>query len=60
MTQKQIEMWLTEKDERELLQSQCLKTKLYPPDIARMVMFLAADDSSMITAQTHIVDGGRA
>ena len=31
---------------------------LYPPDIARMVLWLAADDSRMVTAQTFVVDGG--
>jgi NAD(P)-dependent dehydrogenase (short-subunit alcohol dehydrogenase family) len=31
---------------------------LYPPDLARMVLWLAADDSRMCTAQNWIVDGG--
>ena len=38
---------------------QCLKEKVYPPDIARMALFLGADDSRLITAQTFVVDGGR-
>jgi len=38
---------------------QCLKEKVYPPDIARMVLWLAADDSRMVTAQNFVVDGGR-
>ena len=29
-----------------------------PDDIANMAMFLSADDSAMITAQSFIVDGG--
>jgi NAD(P)-dependent dehydrogenase (short-subunit alcohol dehydrogenase family) len=29
-----------------------------PEDLARMALFLAADDSRMITAQDFIVDGG--
>ncbi len=37
---------------------QCLKERLYPPDIARMVLWLAADDSRMVTAQHLVVDGG--
>jgi predicted AlkP superfamily phosphohydrolase/phosphomutase len=40
------------------MERQCLKEKLYPPDIARMVLWLAADDSRMVTAQSFIVDGG--
>lgn len=42
----------------DYLTRQCLKDFLLPPDIARMVLFLAADDSRMITSQTFIVDGG--
>ena len=59
MTQKQMDLWLTPKAEKDLLESQCLKQKLYPPDVARIVLFLASDDSSMITAQSFTVDGGR-
>ncbi|RUT28269.1 SDR family oxidoreductase [Arsenicitalea aurantiaca] len=42
----------------EYLEAQCLKEHLLPPDIARMALFLAAEDSRLITAQTFIVDGG--
>lgn len=42
----------------EYLEVQCLKEHLLPPDIARMALFLAADDARLITAQTFIVDGG--
>jgi NAD(P)-dependent dehydrogenase (short-subunit alcohol dehydrogenase family) len=59
MTQRQIELWLTPEAEAQLMQLQCLKEKVYPPDIARMALFLGADDSRLITAQTFVVDGGR-
>jgi len=42
----------------EYLDAQCLKEHLLPPDIARMALFLAADDSRLVTSQTFIVDGG--
>jgi D-xylose 1-dehydrogenase len=58
MTQRQIDRWLDADGERQLLENQCLKEKLYPPDISRMVIWLAADDSRMCTAQNFIVDGG--
>jgi D-xylose 1-dehydrogenase len=58
MTQRQIELWLDADGERRLFENQCLKEKLYPPDIARMVLWLAADDSRMCTAQSFIVDAG--
>ncbi len=58
MTRRQVELWLDEAGERQIAELQCLKDKVYPPDIARMVLFLAADDSRMCTAQDFIVDGG--
>ena len=58
MTERQIALWLDEEGERMLYERQALKHKLYPDDIARMVLFLAADDSRMITGQSFIVDGG--
>lgn len=58
MTERQVSRWLTPEAEARLLQNQCLKEKLYPEDIARMALFLAADDSRLITAQSFVVDGG--
>ena len=58
MTERQVKLWLDETGERQIAENQCLKEKLYPPDIARMVLFLAADDSRMCTAQNFIVDAG--
>jgi len=58
MTERQIKLWLGADGERQIFENQCLKDKLYPPDIARMVLWLAADDSRMCTAQNFIVDAG--
>jgi NAD(P)-dependent dehydrogenase (short-subunit alcohol dehydrogenase family) len=58
MTERQIKLWLTPESEADLMAKQCLKEKLYPPDIARMVLWLAADDSRMATAQSFVMDGG--
>jgi NAD(P)-dependent dehydrogenase (short-subunit alcohol dehydrogenase family) len=59
MTQRQIDLWLTPEAEENLLRAQCLKTKLVPADVARMVLWLASDDSRMCTSQLWVVDGGR-
>jgi NAD(P)-dependent dehydrogenase (short-subunit alcohol dehydrogenase family) len=59
MTQRQIDKWLTPEAEADLMKAQVLKEKVYPPDVARMVLFLAADDSRLISAQNFVVDGGR-
>ena len=58
MTERQVRLWLTPEGEQELLRRQCLKRKLLPEDIARVVLFFAADDSSACTNQSYIVDGG--
>ncbi|WP_431271521.1 SDR family NAD(P)-dependent oxidoreductase [Dankookia sp. P2] len=57
-TERQQQLWATPEAVEASLERQCLKEKLYPPDIARMVLWLAADDSRMVTAQTFVVDGG--
>lgn len=58
MTQRQMDLWLDAEGEAKILEAQCLKRKLYPADIARFVLFLAADDSDALTNQTYICDGG--
>lgn len=58
MTERQITRWLTPEGEQELLRRQCLKRKLLPEDVARVVLFFAADDSAACTNQSYVVDGG--
>lgn len=59
MTEKQKALWLTPEAEVELMQQQALQEKIQPEDVADLVLFLAADDSRMITGQSLVVDGGR-
>ncbi|AWK88227.1 SDR family NAD(P)-dependent oxidoreductase [Azospirillum thermophilum] len=58
MTERQLRLWIGEEDKRRILDRQCLKRLLEPDDVARMALFLAADDSAMCTNQSFIVDGG--
>ena len=58
MTERQLALWVTPESESEIEKNQALKKKLYPDDISRMVLFLAADDSAMTTGQSFVVDGG--
>jgi len=60
VTPRQLDKWWSEEGERQTLEMQCLKQRIYPREFNRMVLFLAADDSSAITSQSYLVDGGRA
>ncbi|HUX44144.1 MAG TPA: SDR family NAD(P)-dependent oxidoreductase [Terracidiphilus sp.] len=57
-TPRQQRLWYTPEYKAEILASQALKRDILPADVARLVLFLAADDSSAITNQSCIVDGG--
>ena len=58
MTERQLTHWVTPEAEAAIERNQCLPQKLYPADVARMVLWLAAEDSRSCTAQKWIVDGG--
>jgi NAD(P)-dependent dehydrogenase (short-subunit alcohol dehydrogenase family) len=58
MTERQIRLWLDAEGERTMDRMQSLAGRLMPDDLARMVLFLAADDSRMCSAQEFIVDAG--
>jgi len=58
MTERQLKLWVGEEGDALIDANQALKGRVLPADIAAMVLFLAADDSSMISAQDFLVDGG--
>lgn len=58
LTERQHKLWWTPQYEAEIFSRQCLKRVLTPDEVARLVLFLAADDSSAITNQSYIIDGG--
>jgi NAD(P)-dependent dehydrogenase (short-subunit alcohol dehydrogenase family) len=58
MTEKQLTQWVTPEAEESIARNQCLPDKVYPDDVARLLLWLAADDSRACTAQRWIVDGG--
>ncbi|GAB5379116.1 MAG: SDR family oxidoreductase [Aliiglaciecola sp.] len=59
VTEKQQDLWLTPEAEREWQKSVALRGRLEPIQVANMALFLAADDSEMITGQQFIIDAGR-
>lgn len=58
MTEKQLTLWVTDEAAEAIDRNQCLPHRLYPDDVARMLLWLAADDSRSCTGQRWIVDGG--
>lgn len=58
LTERQKRLWLTEEYKAEVLRNQALKRMILPEEVARLVLFLAADDSSAITNQSYVVDAG--
>jgi NAD(P)-dependent dehydrogenase (short-subunit alcohol dehydrogenase family) len=58
ITPRQIALWYTETTMAGIEAQQALAGHVYPDDVARMALFLAADDSAMISAQQFLVDGG--
>jgi len=58
MTERQVTLWLDKRGEQMLKEVQCLKDRVMPVDLARMVLFLASDDSRLCSAQEFTVDGG--
>ena len=58
MTEKQLRLWHTEATTAAIVARQPLHTRLAESDIAAAVLFLAADDSRLITKQCLTVDAG--
>ena len=59
MTERQRALWYpSEAEVDRMVQRQTLKSPLSGRDIAAMALFLASDESRMITAQSFIVDAG--
>lgn len=59
VTEKQLEKWLTPEAEAAWSKQVALKRRLLADDVANLALFLAADDSAMMTGQNLVIDAGR-
>jgi NAD(P)-dependent dehydrogenase (short-subunit alcohol dehydrogenase family) len=58
LTERQQRLWMTPEYTAEVMASQAIKRHILPDEVARLVLFLAADDSAAITNQSYVIDGG--
>ena len=58
MTERQRRLWLDDAGRAAIARGQCIDRPLMAEHIARMALFLAADDSALCTAQDFVVDAG--
>jgi D-xylose 1-dehydrogenase len=57
-TDRQSKLWFTEEYKKEILSRQALKIEIQPEEVAKLVLFLASDESSAITNQSFVIDAG--
>jgi D-xylose 1-dehydrogenase len=57
-TERQSKLWFTEEYKKEILNRQALKIEIQPEEVAKLVLFLASDESSAITNQSFVIDAG--
>ena len=58
MTDRQKDLWVTKKGLKKQRERQCLPDLIDPVYVARMILFLASDDSAMCTANNYMVEAG--
>lgn len=58
VTEKQRRLVYTEQYKKEIMSRQALKKDIRPEEVARLILFLASDESAAITNQSFIIDAG--
>jgi D-xylose 1-dehydrogenase len=57
-TERQIKLWYKPDFEKEMMEGQCLPSRILPEDIANMALFLASDAAAKCTSSDFTVDAG--
>ena len=57
-TEKQRRLWFTEEYRKEILSRQAMNREFHPEEVAKLVLFLASDESLAITNQSFVIDAG--
>jgi len=58
VTEKQRRLVYTEEYKEQIMDRQAIKRDIQPEEVAKLVLFLASDESSAITNQSFIIDAG--
>ncbi|MBQ4832604.1 SDR family oxidoreductase [Pseudoalteromonas sp. MMG010] len=58
-TERQLASWFTAQEQVKWMEAMALKKLVTPEDVANLALFLASDESSMLTGQGIKIDGGR-
>lgn len=57
-TERQMKLWHSPEAEKAILDTQCIKIRIEPEDVAALALFLGSDSARSCTAQNYFVDAG--
>jgi NAD(P)-dependent dehydrogenase (short-subunit alcohol dehydrogenase family) len=58
VTEKQKRLWYTEEYKNKIMNRQALKREIQPQEVAKLILFLASEESLAITNQSFVIDAG--
>jgi D-xylose 1-dehydrogenase len=58
ITEKQRKLWYTEEYKQQIQIRQAIKREIQPEEVAKLILFLASDESLAITNQSFVIDAG--
>ena len=58
LTDKQRKLWYTEEYKNQIQERQAINREIQPEEVAKLILFLASDESLAITNQSFVIDAG--